>query len=108
MLRDTLQSYLLVGAAQVIEEATHNSIGKPPYLPLRVDPWAFLVIPRTYFRANIPDDEGGFVLAYNLMMFAIVAVCVPVIHLAFDERQRREVKRRFANLIASLEKEWRG
>jgi phosphotransferase system glucose/maltose/N-acetylglucosamine-specific IIC component len=73
----------------------------------RVDPWVFLVIPRTYFRANIPDTEGGFVLAYNLMMFAIVAVCLAVIHLAFDERQRRRAKHWIAGLIASM-KEWRG
>jgi hypothetical protein len=33
------------------------------------------------------------VLAYNLMMFAIVAACLAVIHVAFDERQRRQVKR---------------
>ena len=39
-----------------------------------------MVIPRTYFRANIPDAEGGFVLAYNLMMLAIVAVCLALIH----------------------------
>jgi len=31
------------------------------------------------------------VLAYNLMMFAIVAVCLAAIHLAFEERQRRQV-----------------
>jgi hypothetical protein len=63
-----------------------------------------LVIPRTYFRANIPDDEGGLVLAYNLMMFAIVAVSLAAIHLAFDEGQRRQVKRCFGNLIASIKK----
>ena len=74
----------------------------------RVDPWAFLVIPRTYFRANIPDAEGGFVLAYNMMMFAIVAVCLAAIHFAFDERQRRQVKRCVGNLIASIRKEERG
>jgi len=66
-----------------------------------------LIIPTTYFRANIPDDERGFALTYNLMMFAIVAVCLAAIHLAFDERQRREVKRCYVNLIASIKKEWR-
>ena len=85
-----------------------NSIGKRPYLPPRVDPWVFLVIPRTYFRANIPDDEGGFVLAYNLMMLAIVTVCIAAIHIAFDERHRRWVKRWFENLIASIRKDERG
>jgi hypothetical protein len=85
-----------------------NSIGEPPYLSPRVDPWVFLVIPRTYFRANIPDDEGGFVLAYNLMMFAIVAVCLAAIHIGFDERQRRRVKRCIANLITSIKKEGGG
>jgi hypothetical protein len=40
------------------------------------------------------------VLAYNLMMFAIVAVCLAAIHLAFEERQRRNVKRCFSNLVA--------
>ena len=47
-------------------------------------------------------------LAYNLMMLAIVAVCLAAIHLAFDERQRRQVKRCFASLIASIKKEGRG
>ena len=47
-------------------------------------------------------------LAYNLMIFAIVAVCVAVIHLAFDERQRRQVQRCVGNLIASIKKEGRG
>jgi hypothetical protein len=78
----------------------HKSIGKPPYLSPRVDPWVFLVIPRTYFRANIPNVEGGLVLAYNLMMFAIAAVCLAAIHLAFEERQRRQVKRCVGNFIA--------
>ena len=41
-------------------------------------------------------------LAYNLMIFAIVAVCLAAIHLAFDERQRKEMKRYFASLIASI------
>jgi hypothetical protein len=63
-----------------------------------------LVIPRTSFRANIPDSEGGFVLAYNLMMLAIVAVSLAAIQLAFDERQRRQVQRCFSNLIASIKK----
>ena len=40
-------------------------------------------------------------LAYNLMMFAIVAACLAAIHLGFDERQRRQVQRRFGNLIRS-------
>jgi hypothetical protein len=71
----------------------------------RVDPWVFLVIPRTYFRVNIPNAEGGFVLAYNLMMLAIVAVCLTAIHVAFDEGQRRQLKRCFGNLIASIKKE---
>jgi hypothetical protein len=61
-----------------------------------------LVIPRTYFRANIPDTEGGFVLAYNLMMFAIVAVCLAAIHFAFEERQRRPVKQCVASLVAFI------
>jgi hypothetical protein len=74
----------------------------------RVDPWVFLAIPRTYFRANIPDDEGGFVLAYNLMMFAIVAVCLAAIHIGFEERLRRQVKRCFGNLIAWMTDAWRG
>ena len=47
-------------------------------------------------------------LAYNLMMFAIVAVRLAAIHLAFDDRQRRCVERRVANLIASMMKAWRG
>jgi hypothetical protein len=95
----------LVVVAEPYTQGHTNSIGKPPYLPRRVDSWAFLVIPRTYFRANIPDAEGGFVLACNLLMFAIVAVCLAAIHLAFDERQRRQVQRRFSNLIASIKKE---
>jgi len=48
------------------------------------------------------------VLAYNMMMFAIVAVCLAAIHFAFDERQRRQVKRCVGNLIASIRKEERG
>jgi len=75
---------------------------------LAVDPWVSLVIPRTHFRANIPDTEGGFVLAYNLMMFAIVAVCLAAIHFAFDERQRKSVKRCVGNLVASVKRGWRG
>jgi hypothetical protein len=71
-----------------------------------VDPGVFLVIPRTYFRANIPDDEGGFVLAYNLTMFAIVAVCLAAIHLAFDAAQRRRLRRYLVKLIASIKQEW--
>jgi hypothetical protein len=67
----------------------------------RVDPWAFLIIPRTYFRANIPDDERR-VCVGDLMMFAIVAVCLAAIHLAFEERQRRQMKLYFASLIASI------
>jgi hypothetical protein len=58
-----------------------------------------LVIPGTYFRANIPDTEGGFVLAYNLMMLAIVAVCLAAIHIAFDEGQRRSLERYLVNLV---------
>ena len=46
-------------------------------------------------------------LAYNLMMFAIVAVYLAVIHLAFEERQRRQVKRCFVNLLALIKKERR-
>jgi hypothetical protein len=84
-----------------------QSIGKPLYLSPRVDPWVFLVIPRTYFRANIPDDEGGFLLAYNLMMLAIVAGCLAAIHVAFDERQRRQVKRWFVNLLGLIKKDRR-
>ena len=64
--------------------------------------------PRTYFRANIPDDEKWFVLAYNLMMFAIVAGCLAAIHFAFRDRQRRQVKRCFEKFIASIKKEWCG
>jgi hypothetical protein len=67
-----------------------------------------LVIPRTYFRANIPGDEGGFVLAYNLTMFAIVAVCLAAIHFAFEERQRRSVKRCISNLLVWMKEAWRG
>ena len=52
-----------------------------------------MVTPRTTFRANIPDDEGGIVLAYDGMMFAIVAVCLAAIHLAFDERQTTRMMR---------------
>jgi hypothetical protein len=37
------------------------------------------------------------VLAYNLMMLAIVAVCLAAIHLAFDDRQRMQVKRCLAS-----------
>jgi hypothetical protein len=48
------------------------------------------------------------VLAYNLMMFAIVAVCLAAIHVAFDEKQRKQVKRCFSNLIGSIKQEWRG
>jgi len=73
----------------------------------KVDPWVFF-IPRTYFRANIPDDEGGFVLAYNLMMFAIVAVCLAAIHFAFDEGQRKQLKRSVGNVVASVKRAWRG
>ena len=47
-------------------------------------------------------------LAYNLMMFAIVAVCLAAIHFAFDERQRRQLKRCLANLIAWMKDSWRG
>ena len=54
----------------------------------RVDPWVFLVIPRTYFRANIPNVEGGFVLAYNLTMLAIVGVCLAVIQLRLTRATR--------------------
>ena len=45
-------------------------------------------------------------LAYNLMMLAIVAVCLAAIHLALDGRQRRLVRRCFVSLIASIKKEW--
>ena len=41
-------------------ENGYNSIGETPYLFPRVDPWAFLAIPRTYFRANIPNAEWRF------------------------------------------------
>ena len=47
-------------------------------------------------------------LAYNLMMFAIVAVCLAAIHLAFDERQTRSVKRCISNLLACVKEAWRG
>ena len=47
-------------------------------------------------------------LAYNLMMFVIVAVCLAAIHLAFDGKQRRSVKGCFVNLIASMKREGRG
>jgi hypothetical protein len=42
------------------------------------------------------------------MMLAIVAVCLAAIHLAFDEGQRRQMKRCFGSLIASIKKEGRG
>jgi hypothetical protein len=48
------------------------------------------------------------VLAYNLTMVAIVAVCLAAIHLAFDEGQRRQVKQCLASLIASMKREGRG
>jgi hypothetical protein len=48
------------------------------------------------------------VLAYNLTMVGIVAVCLAAIHFAFDGRQRRQVKRCFGNFIASIKKEWCG
>ena len=47
-------------------------------------------------------------LAYNLMMLAIVAVCLAAIHFAFDERQRRQVRRCFVGLMALIKKEGRG
>ena len=81
----TIAYFVTRDSAPDIDEATHNSIGTPSYLSPRIDPWVFLVIPRTYFRANIPDDEGGSVLAYNLMMLAIVGVCLAAIH--FDVRR---------------------
>ena len=39
-------------------------------------------------------------LAHNSMMLAIVAVCLAVIHFAFDERHRRWLRRWFASLRA--------
>jgi hypothetical protein len=48
------------------------------------------------------------VLAYNLRMLAIVAVCLAAIHVAFDERQRRRVKRWLVNLASSIRKKWPG
>ena len=45
-------------------------------------------------------------LAYNLMMLAIVAVCLAAIHLAFDERKRWQAKKCFASVVASIKKEW--
>jgi hypothetical protein len=48
------------------------------------------------------------VLAYNLTMFAIAAVSLAAIHLALDVKQRSQVKRCCANLIASIKREWRG
>jgi len=48
------------------------------------------------------------VLAYNLMMFAIVAACLAAVHIGFEENQKRQVKRCFASLIASVKKEGRG
>ena len=47
-------------------------------------------------------------LAYNLTMVAIVAVRLAAIHIAFDDSQRRQVKRCFGNLMASMKKGWRG
>jgi hypothetical protein len=47
------------------------------------------------------------VLAYNLMVLAIVAVCLAAIHFAFDQRQRRHVKRCFGSLVALIKKERR-
>jgi hypothetical protein len=66
-----------------------HTINRQSTLFISENPWVFLVIPRTYFRANIPDDEGGFVSAYNLMMFAIVAVCLAAVNLRLTETQRR-------------------
>ena len=47
-------------------------------------------------------------LAYNLTMVAIVAVRLAAIHIAFDDSQRRQVKRCFADLIAWMTEAWRG
>jgi hypothetical protein len=47
------------------------------------------------------------VLAYNLMMLTIVAACLAAIHLAFHERQRRQVRRWFGSLKAATKKEGR-
>ena len=46
-------------------------------------------------------------LAYNLMMFAIVAVCLAAIHLAFEERQRRSLKSCLVNSVTLMKKLWR-
>ena len=43
-------------------------------------------------------------LAYNLMVFTVVGVCLAAIHLAFQERQRTQVKRCIEKLIASVKK----
>jgi hypothetical protein len=48
------------------------------------------------------------VLAYNLTMLAIVAVCLAAIHLAFDAVQRTRLRRCLVKLIASIKKEGRG
>ena len=47
-------------------------------------------------------------LAYNLMILAIVAGSLAAIHIAFDERQRRQLNQCVGNLIASMKKEGRG
>ena len=46
-------------------------------------------------------------LAYDLVMLAIVGVSLAVIHFAFDERQRMSVKRCVGKLIALIKKERR-
>jgi hypothetical protein len=44
------------------------------------------------------------VLAYNLMMFAIVAVCLAAIHFAFAKRQRSGLKRCLVKLVILMKK----
>ena len=47
-------------------------------------------------------------LAYNLTMFAIVAVCLAAIHFAFEKTLRKQVKRCLADLIVWMKEAWRG
>jgi hypothetical protein len=87
-------------------------MGEPLYLSPRVDPWAYFVIPRTYFRENIPHAgrspaEKERLCWHNLMMLAIVAIYLAVIHVGFDEEQRTSVRRWLCEL-ALMKKDWCG
>jgi|HubBroStandDraft_6_1064221.scaffolds.fasta_scaffold431237_2 hypothetical protein len=69
-------------------------------------------IPRT---GDFNDRASGYETHHsNLLRFAGRKEAdrkkrrVHVIPLPFDERQRRQVKRRLVNLVASIKKEWRG